>query len=69
MTFRLGNVVASQPQWEMFEKHGVNALSGEAGTSVRRRIRFDSDLPVKEEYSDYVRRAIEQWECDRLRIR
>ena len=40
--------------WEMFEKAGANPVTGEATTTDRRRIKVDLDLPMKEEYGQFI---------------
>jgi tRNA(His) 5'-end guanylyltransferase len=41
--------------WEKYLKDGVHAKTGEAVTATRRRLKRDYDLPMKEEYSDFLR--------------
>lgn len=41
--------------WEEFEKEGVNPVTNEPTTTVRRRIKVDDALPMKEQYAAYVR--------------
>ena len=40
--------------WEEFDKPSLNPLTGESGTVRRRRIKRDFDLPMKEEYGEFV---------------
>ena len=40
--------------WERYEKEGVDPRSGQKVSSVRRRLRVDESLPMKEEYDAYV---------------
>lgn len=40
--------------WENFEKAGVNPLTGQNVTALRRRIRTDFELPMKEAYSEFI---------------
>lgn len=44
--------------WEAYEKEGVNPQSGEAVTALRRRIKIDDDLPMKEEYSRFLETVV-----------
>lgn len=41
--------------WERYEKEGVDPRTGERVRAVRRRLRVDSELPMKEAYDAYVR--------------
>jgi tRNA(His) guanylyltransferase len=47
--------------WEMYDKAGTNLLTGEAVVAVRRRVRVEFDLPMKDEYSAWIRELID-WE-------
>jgi len=40
--------------WELFEKAGVNPVTNEETTAARRRIKVDFDLPMKEEYGQFI---------------
>ena len=40
--------------WEMFEKAGVNPVTNEETSAQRRRIKIDLDLPMKEEYGQFI---------------
>jgi tRNA(His) guanylyltransferase len=40
--------------WEMFEKAGVNPLTNEETPAQRRRIKVDLDLPMREEYGQFI---------------
>lgn len=44
--------------WETFGKVGVNPVTGEAVTATRRRHAVLDDLPIKQEYRDWLRRLI-----------
>jgi tRNA(His) 5'-end guanylyltransferase len=44
--------------WEAYSKEGTNPLTGEVTVAVRRRIRVDLDLPMKDEYSAFIRDII-----------
>jgi tRNA(His) guanylyltransferase len=41
--------------WENFEKTGVNPKTGEATKAIRRRIRTELELPMKEPYEAFIR--------------
>lgn len=41
--------------WENYEKPGVNPKTGEATKAVRRRIRTELELPMKEGYEAFIR--------------
>ena len=45
--------------WEMFEKPGVNPLSGEPVSASRRRVKIDTELPMKDQYGQFVATLIE----------
>ena len=40
--------------WETFEKEGVNPITNEAVKAQRNRLKVDFDLPMKDEYSDFI---------------
>ena len=40
--------------WEEVEKAGVNPLTQEETSTRRRRIKVDLDLPMKEEYGQFI---------------
>lgn len=40
--------------WEEYEKQGFNPIKGETVPASRRRIRRDLDLPMKDEYSQFI---------------
>ena len=46
--------------WETYEKAATNPLTGEAVVAVRRRIRVEFNLPMKDEYSDWIRELIDR---------
>lgn len=41
--------------WETYEKEGFNPLTQQAVTATRRRIKVDRNLPVREDYSAFIR--------------
>ena len=42
--------------WEEYERIGENPLTGERVAARRRRLRRDSELPVRDAYSEFLRR-------------
>jgi len=44
--------------WETYNKEAVNRLTGEPAVALRRKIVVDLDLPMKDQYSDYIERII-----------
>ncbi len=44
--------------WEEYEKQGFNPISGETVPALRRRIRQDLDLPMKDEYSKFIAKLL-----------
>jgi tRNA(His) guanylyltransferase len=40
--------------WETYEKEAVNKLTGEKVFANRRRIKIDYELPMRDEYSDFI---------------
>lgn len=44
--------------WEAYEKRGENPITGEIVTATRRRIVRNLELPMRDEYSDFVRELI-----------
>lgn len=40
--------------WEMYEKEGVNQLTGETVIAMRRRIKVEMELPMKDAYSAFL---------------
>jgi tRNA(His) 5'-end guanylyltransferase len=46
--------------WETYNKAATNPLTGEAAVALRRRVRVDFDLPMKDEYSVWIRELIDQ---------
>ena len=46
--------------WEEYEKDGLNPKTGESTTAIRRRIVRDLDLPMRDEYSDFMRRVLQR---------
>ena len=46
--------------WETYDKAGTNLLTGEAVVALRRRVRVEFDLPMKDEYSAWIRELIDR---------
>lgn len=46
--------------WEEYEKQALNPKTGESVTAIRRRIKRDLELPMREEYSAFVRTLVTQ---------
>lgn len=44
--------------WETYEKQSTNPKTGETVSATRRRIRRELELPMKDQYSEYVRRIL-----------
>jgi tRNA(His) 5'-end guanylyltransferase len=44
--------------WEEYQKQGYNPITGETVPALRRRIRRDLDLPMKDEYSRFIQELI-----------
>ncbi len=44
--------------WEEYQKDSLNPQTGAAVTTTRRRIKRDQELPMREEYSEYVQKRI-----------
>jgi tRNA(His) 5'-end guanylyltransferase len=41
--------------WESYEKEGVNQLTGDKVMTIRRKIKVDYELPVRDDFSDFIR--------------
>jgi hypothetical protein len=46
--------------WEEYDKPAINPMMNEEVTARRRRIRTDFDLPMKDEYGQFVRSLLSQ---------
>ena len=44
--------------WEDYEKEAANPTTGENVTASRRRLRVDYELPMKDDYNDFIRRFL-----------
>ena len=45
--------------WEEYERSAINPLTGAPVIARRRRVRQDSELPMKDEYSAFLRTLLE----------
>ena len=45
--------------WEDYEKSGLNPVTGETETALRRRLTVDDDLPLREEYARMIAKFLE----------
>ena len=45
--------------WEQYEREGQNPVTGQSVTAIRRRIRRDMELPMKDQYSQFIRRLVQ----------
>jgi tRNA(His) 5'-end guanylyltransferase len=41
--------------WESYEKEGVNQLTGDKVMTIRRKIKVDYELPMRDDFSDFIR--------------
>lgn len=44
--------------WETYEKPAHNPKTGQTGTTTRTRLKVDYDLPMKDEYSEFVKQLM-----------
>ena len=44
--------------WEVYEKPALNPKTGETVTTTRRRIKYDFELPMREEYGRFIERFL-----------
>ena len=40
--------------WENYEKQGYNPITGKEETAERRALKVDDELPLREEYSNFI---------------
>lgn len=40
--------------WEKYDKPGYNPIEGKEVVAVRRRLKVDEELPMKEEYKEFI---------------
>lgn len=45
--------------WEVYEKTGVNPITSEKVAAIRRRLKVEAELPMKEQYAMFVVKLIE----------
>lgn len=45
--------------WEDYEKEAINKLTGEKVTASRRRIKIDYELPMRDEFSDFIKNLLQ----------
>ena len=45
--------------WETYEKDAINPLNDEAVKAIRKRLKVDLDLPMKDQYSDFIKDFVE----------
>ncbi|MDB5321068.1 MAG: guanylyltransferase, partial [Phycisphaerales bacterium] len=45
--------------WEAYDKEGLNPITGQKSVTSRRRIRRNTDLPMKEAYSSFIASFLE----------
>jgi tRNA(His) 5'-end guanylyltransferase len=50
--------------WDTYGKQGVNPVTGDGITSMRRKVKVDYDLPMKEEYSSFIGGLLAGQEAD-----
>lgn len=50
--------------WETFEKIGYDPVQGKERVGVRRRVKVDEKLPVKEEYGAFIQRFLDAYQED-----
>jgi len=48
--------------WETYHKDGMNPLTGQRVLAERRRVKVDRDLPMKDEYSAFLRARLGQFQ-------
>jgi tRNA(His) guanylyltransferase len=44
--------------WESYEREAINPMTGETVKATRRRVTRDLELPMREEYGEYVKRLV-----------
>ncbi|MFL5690899.1 MAG: tRNA 5'-guanylyltransferase, partial [Ktedonobacteraceae bacterium] len=48
--------------WETFEKVGYDPVQGRERVGIRRRVKVDEELPVKEEYGAFIQRFLDAYQ-------
>lgn len=46
--------------WKKYEKQGINPKTGQTETAFRRRLTRDLELPMRDEFSAFIRKLLEQ---------
>ncbi len=44
--------------WENFEKEAVNKMTGEKVFALRRRVKIDYELPMRDEFSEFIKKML-----------
>lgn len=44
--------------WDLYQKEAINPITNEMICATRRRIKVDMELPMKDEYSEFVRKLV-----------
>ena len=45
--------------WETYEKTGLNPITNEEEVAVRRKLKIDDELPLREAYSEFIKNLLE----------
>jgi tRNA(His) guanylyltransferase len=45
--------------WEKYERAGYNPIEQKAVTTVRQRIKVDENLPMKEDYREFIEQLLQ----------
>ena len=45
--------------WEQYEKEAENPKTGEKVTATRNRLKVDLELPMRDEYDDFIRHLLD----------
>lgn len=51
--------------WETYEKQGLNPLTRQESATKRRRLQVNLELPMKEDYSLFIKRLLDS-DCDKV---
>ena len=46
--------------WKTIEKQGYNPVNGQTETALRRSLFVDEKLPLRDEYSEFITRLLEE---------
>ncbi len=46
--------------WDTFEKQGFNPVTGMSETAMRRKLKVDEEIPIREEYSRFIENLLTQ---------